>query len=101
MKKYRQQLLKMHSVYYGWIIVTCVFILLFLAFGTAFSFTTFFESLQDEFQTSRGPTSLVFSIAGFLYFSLGAVSGHIADRIGSKKVINIWRLCNRHCSIFV
>ena len=87
MNKNQNQPLKINSMYYGWIIVACVFVLLFIAFGSAFSFTTFFESLQNEFQTSRGSTSLVFSIAGFLYFSLGAISGHIADRIGSRKVI--------------
>ena len=56
--------------------VACVCVLLFLAFGSVYSFTTFFESFQLEFNTSRSSTSLVFAIAGFLYFSLGAISGH-------------------------
>ncbi|MBW2176945.1 MAG: MFS transporter [Deltaproteobacteria bacterium] len=75
------------KIFYGWIVVACVCVLLFLAFGSVYSFTTFFESFQAEFGTSRSSTSLVFAIAGFIYFSLGAISGQIADRIGSRWVI--------------
>ncbi len=79
--------LKTPSIFYGWVVVACAFVILFVAFGSVYSFTTFFESLQVEFNTSRSSTSLVFAIAGFIYFSLGAVSGQISDRIGSRWVI--------------
>jgi MFS family permease len=79
--------MKSRDIFYGWVVVACVFVILFVAFGSAYSFTTFFESLQAEFHTSRSSTSFVFAIAGFLFFSLGAVSGLIADRIGSRRVI--------------
>ena len=72
------------SIFYGWIIVTCAFVLLFLAFGSAYSFTTFFESLRVEFNATRSSISLVFSIAGFLYFAVGALSGQISDRKGPR-----------------
>jgi len=75
------------KVFYGWVVVACVCMILFLAFGSVYSFTTFFESFQVEFGTSRSSTSLVFAIAGFIYFSLGAISGQIADRMGSRWVI--------------
>jgi MFS family permease len=75
------------AIFYGWIVVACVCVILFIAFGSVYSFTTFFKSLQVEFQTTRSSTSLIFAIAGFIYFCLGAVSGQIADRIGSKWVI--------------
>jgi MFS family permease len=75
------------TIFYGWIIVACVFVILFVTFGSAYSFSTFFESLQTEFGTSRSSVSFVFAIAGFLYFSLGALSGQIADRFGSRRVI--------------
>ena len=78
---------KSQAVFYGWIVVACVFVILFIAFGSVYSFTTFFKSLQVEFQTTRSSTSFVFAIAGFIYFCLGAVSGQIADRIGPKWVI--------------
>ena len=78
---------KKSTIFYGWIIVACVFVILFVAFGSAYSFSTFFESLQVEFHTSRSSVSFIFSIAGFIYFSLGALSGQIADRFGSRRVI--------------
>jgi len=78
---------KKRTIFYGWIVVACVFVILLLAFGSAYTFSTFFESLQIEFGTSRSSISFVFSIAGFLYFSLSALSGQIADRFGSRRVI--------------
>jgi MFS family permease len=78
---------KKRTIFYGWIVVACVFVILLLAFGSAYTFSTFFESLQMEFGTSRSSISFVFSIAGFLYFSLSALSGQIADRFGSRRVI--------------
>jgi OFA family oxalate/formate antiporter-like MFS transporter len=87
MTKNQNPVAKKRTIFYGWIIVACVFVILFVAFGSAYSFSTFFESLQMEFNTSRSSVSFVFSIAGFIYFSLGALSGQIADRFGSRRVI--------------
>jgi OFA family oxalate/formate antiporter-like MFS transporter len=87
MDKNQNQVSKKKTIFYGWIIVACVFVILLLAFGSAYSFSTFFESLQMEFGTSRSSVSFVFSIAGFLYFSLSPISGQIADRFGSRRVI--------------
>jgi MFS transporter, OFA family, oxalate/formate antiporter len=78
---------KKKTIFYGWIVVACVFVILFVMFGSAYSFSTFFESLQAEFDASRSSISFVFAIAGFIYFSLGAISGQIADRFGSRRVI--------------
>ena len=78
---------KSRAIFYGWIVVFCVFAVLFFAFGCAYSFTTFFEALQVEFGATRYSTSLIFSISGFIYFSLGAISGKFADRIGPRLVI--------------
>ena len=86
-KSVPQLIRKPQAIFYGWIVVACVLVILFIAFGSVYSFTTFFKSLQVEFQTTRSSTSFVFAIAGFVYFCLGAVSGQIADRIGSKWVI--------------
>jgi hypothetical protein len=41
---------------------------------------------QQDFGASRGSVSLVFSLAGFLYFGLGCVSGPLADRWGSRRL---------------
>ena len=56
-------------------------------FAMVYSFAAFFSPLEAEFGAQRGDTSLVFSIAAFLYFSLGSVAGAIADRIGPRPVV--------------
>ncbi len=74
-------------VYFGWFVVGATFTVLLLGFGIAYSFASFFDGLERDFQASRGDVSLVFSIAGFLYFSLGAVSGPLSDRLGARPVV--------------
>ncbi|MEO6397946.1 MAG: MFS transporter [Tepidiformaceae bacterium] len=75
------------AFFHGWVIVGASFGVLFVAFGTAYSFAAFFHSLRDEFNATRGDISLVFALTGFLYFGLGAVSGPIADKFGPRRVI--------------
>src|SRR5215813_3714720 len=70
--------------FYGWLVVAGVFAVTFVGFGSAYCFSAFIESLQKEFSASRGAVSLVFSLAGFLYFSLGVVSGPLADRWSAR-----------------
>ncbi len=73
-------------VFYGWWVVTAAFAVTFVGFGSAYTFSAFVESLQHDFGASRGSVSLVFSLAGFLYFGLGIVSGPLADRFGSRRL---------------
>lgn len=70
----------------GWYVVAAAFAVTFVGFGSAYTFSAFLEPLQRDFGASRGSISLVFSIAGFLYFALGLVSGPLADRIGSRPL---------------
>lgn len=72
--------------FYGWFVVAGAFAVCFAGFGSAYSFSPFVESLQRDFAASRGSVSLVFSLAGFLYFGLGIVSGPLADRWGSRRL---------------
>jgi MFS family permease len=73
-------------VFYGWVVVAAAFAVTFVGFGSAYTFSAFVGSLQADFAASRGSVSLVFSLAGFLYFSLGMVSGPLADRWGSRTL---------------
>ena len=70
----------------GWLVVAGTFAVTFVGFGSAYTFSAFVGSLQQEFGASRGSVSLVFSLAGFLYFALGIVSGPLADRWGSRRL---------------
>ncbi len=73
-------------MFHGWRVVAGAFGVTFIGFGCAYSFSAFVASLQHEFAASRGSVSLVFSLAGFLYFGLGVVSGPLADRWGSRRL---------------
>src|SRR4051795_9020106 len=73
-------------VFYGWVVVAAAFAVTFVGFGCAYTFSAFLDALQQEFGASRGSVSLVFSLAGFLYFGLGVLSGPLADRWGSRRL---------------
>jgi len=79
-------------IFYGWFVVAAAFAITFVGFGSAYTFSAFVEPLQREFDASRGSVSLVFSLAGFLYFGLGLVSGPLADRFGSRPLAVIGML---------
>jgi MFS family permease len=73
-------------IFYGWYVVAAAFAVTFVGFGCAYTFSAFVASLQADFGASRGSVSLVFSLAGFLYFALGSVSGPLADRWGARRL---------------
>ncbi|TWT12802.1 MFS transporter [Reyranella sp. CPCC 100927] len=73
--------------FYGWWVVASTFAVLCVGFGVAYCFAAFFLPLQSEFGARRGDISLVFAVAGGLYFSLGLPSGALADRIGPRWVV--------------
>ncbi len=72
--------------FYGWAIVGAAFAVTLLGFGSAYTFSAFLKPLEQEFGASRGEVSLVFSLAGFLYFALGIISGPLADRYGARTM---------------
>lgn len=74
-------------LFHGWVVVGGAFAALFIAFGIAYSFAAFFPSLQREFAATRGETALVFAISGFIWFSVGALSGPLADHLDARKVV--------------
>ena len=74
------------TIFYGWLVVAAAFVITFVGFGSAYTFSAFLDSLQHEFAASRGSVSAVFSLAGFLYFALGIVSAPLADRLGVKAL---------------
>ncbi len=77
-----QAALSKARIFYGWFVVLAAFAVTLFGFGSAYTFSAFVEPLQRDFDASRGSVSLVFSLAGFLYFGLGIISGPLADRFG-------------------
>src|SRR5438034_4139061 len=74
------------GIFRGWFVVAAAFAVTFVGFGSAYTFSAFVEPLKRDFAASRGSVSLVFSLAGFLYFGLGIVSGPLADRWGARRL---------------
>jgi MFS family permease len=72
------------AIFPGWRVVAATFTVTFVGFGSAYTFSAFLDSLERDFAASRGSVSLVFSLAGCLYFGLGIVSGPLADRYGAR-----------------
>ena len=71
----------------AWAVVAAAFVSMFTVFGVAYSFGAFFEPMAREFHAGSGATSAVFAITAFCYFTLGAVSGAVADRVGPRRVL--------------
>lgn len=78
--------------FYGWIVVLAAFAVTFVGFGSVYTFSAFLEPLQRDFDASRGSVSLVFSLAGFLYFGMGVISGPLADRWGARPLVFVGML---------
>jgi MFS family permease len=71
----------------SWIVVGAAFISTFTVFGVVYSFGAFFDSMATEFGIGRGATALMFSVTTALYFTLGLVTGKLADRFGPRPVV--------------
>jgi MFS family permease len=78
---------------YGWVVVAAAFTLMFVGFAAAYCFAAFFSAFQAEFDASRGDVALVFSVAAFLWFLLGAPGGMAADRFGPRRVVALGVAC--------
>lgn len=74
-------------LFHGWIVVAGAFLTMFLGFGIVYSFAAFIDALESEFGASRTGVSLIYSVSSALYFSLGALSGVVADRLGPRIMV--------------
>ncbi|MFM9040590.1 MAG: MFS transporter, partial [Betaproteobacteria bacterium] len=70
----------------GWIVTFASMLALGIIFGASYSFGAFFAVLSDSFQAQRADISLMFGLAGFLYFVAGAAGGIAAVRLGPRLV---------------
>ena len=72
----------------GWHVVAGAFLILTFGFGSAYSFGTFFTPLQDAFGASRASVSAAFSLAILTLFSIGPLTGTLADKVGPRALVS-------------
>ena len=75
------------KVFYGWIIVFAAALGTCTGFGTIYSFSVFFKSWIDEFESSRAVLSGILSVAFIVYGLSSIAMGWLSDRYGPRKVI--------------
>lgn len=71
----------------AWLAAWLGLIVLFVAFGVAYSFGVFLPALTKEFDIGRGSASFFFSLTSLLFFGLGIVTGPLSDRLGPRLFI--------------
>jgi len=71
----------------AWIAAVAVALVNGTAFGTAYTFGTFFDSMADEFGAERGATALLFGLTLLFFFGFGVVSGPLSDRFGHQRLL--------------
>lgn len=72
---------------YGWVVVGGAFVANAVGFGILYSFTVFFPSILKEFDSGRGATSVIVSVAAAVMLGMGGVLGRLTDRVGPRKMV--------------
>jgi len=75
------------KIFQGWYVVFAAHVLLALSFGAAYSFGAFFSQIQAHFDAGSFSVASVFSLTAFIYYTVGVVSGAVADRVSTRVVV--------------
>ncbi len=73
----------------AWVATVAVALANGVAFGIAYTFGTFFDSMADEFGAERGATAVIFGVTLLFFFGFGVISGPISDRVGAHRLLAI------------
>lgn len=77
-----------NNIYYGWWVVLACFVLnLYVGGIIFFSFTAFFEPIQQEFGWTYTQISLATSLRGLEMGIFAPIVGFLVDRFGSRKLL--------------
>jgi MFS family permease len=76
------------TMYYGWwVVLACFIINLYVGGIIFFSFTAFFEPIQQEFGWSYTQISIATSLRGLEMGVFAPIVGFLVDRFGSRKML--------------
>jgi len=77
-----------NKIYYGWwVVLACFIINLYVGGIIFFSFTAFFQPIQQEFGWSYTQISLATSLRGLEMGIFAPIVGFLVDRFGSRKLL--------------
>lgn len=79
--------MKLHSIYYGWVIVWLSFVVVMASYGLLFSYAVFAPSFAEALALDAAAVSAPFSVCVATYAILGLVTGRMTDRWGPRPVI--------------
>ncbi|MEE9201663.1 MAG: MFS transporter, partial [Dehalococcoidia bacterium] len=77
------------GLYYGWVITFAMFLVVFLFWGTFYSFGIFFKPLAADFGWGRAATSGPFSLSMLVQGAMGIGAGLLADRFSPRGIIGV------------
>ncbi len=79
----------LHSLFYGWIVTACAFLILFLTYGVQYSFGVFLPFMLEELGWQRASIAGAFSFYTMTYSACSWLSGRLTDSKGPTVVIAV------------
>jgi MFS family permease len=79
----------MKAPFYGWIVVGCAFLVLFMTYGVQYSFGVFVAAMVDDLGWRRASLGGAFSLYSVVYTGFSLLSGRLTDSLGPRRVIAI------------
>lgn len=74
-------------LFFGWWVVGSAFLIMFVGFGVNYTFGAFLDPLRKAFGASKTEVSGLFDLMGLIYFTLGAATGRLSDRVGVRPLV--------------
>jgi MFS transporter, OFA family, oxalate/formate antiporter len=68
----------------AWHVVAGAFLVTMVGFGAIYSYAAFAEQIAADFGASRAAVTLVYALSGGACFTVGVLTGPLADRIGAR-----------------
>ena len=79
----------MNKPFYGWVVVGCAFLVLFLTYGVQYSFGVFVPPMLDDLGWQRASLGGAFSLYSMVDMGFSLVSGRLTDTLGPRRVIGL------------
>jgi MFS family permease len=81
------------GIFYGYVIVSCSFLILMIMWGAQYSFGVFFKPMLNELGLSRAVLSGAYSINTIIHAAAGILMGKLSDKYGPRLVVTACGSC--------